>query len=89
MKVLIAIIAFHLANFGETQVTITPPIPLYCDCFNLWIENTLDFLGLPDSTKPNKLAKKILQTWGSDGCIEIGDTTTSLKYMFYVSRHGP
>ena len=93
--VLVAIISFQFMNFGKAQVTITPPIPLYCNCFNSWIDNTLDFLGLPDSTKPKKLAKKIMKKLdnnidelplenNNDGCLDI---IPEFKYMFGVIQY--
>ena len=74
--VLLAIIAFHLANFGDAD----PPLfdirlngnlgwivvlPDYCDCANLWIQNAVDFLGLSATVQPWQLAKKINETWGN------------------------
>ena len=70
--VLFAIIAFNFANFGEAQL-----IPDYCECAFLWIQNTVDYMGLSNSTctslttylvnnsTPSKiLTGLIYQTWG-------------------------
>ena len=90
--VLLTIMAFHYANFGEAQVTTSPLIPDYCDCANLWIQKTVDFLGLSASVTPNKLAKKIMINF-MDAAINPPDTNVGcfakypdLKNMFLVSN---
>ena len=90
--VLIAIIAFHLANFGDAN---PPPadirlngigwivvLPDYCDCANLWIQNAMNFLGLSSPVRSGQLANKIIQTWDDDDCFDTGD----LENMFNVSH---
>ena len=82
--VLFAIIAFHFANFGEAQVSISPPlIPDYCKCANLWIDRTVINLGLPVEITAGELAKKIIKTRGKDDCF---DKMTDLKKMFNVGH---
>ena len=80
--VLLAIIAFHFANFGEANVSLSPLIPDYCSCAYLWTQNTMNFLGLFGQIRLGKLAKKIIQTWDNDGCFDIDD----LKNMFNVGH---
>ena len=83
--VLLSIMAFHFANFGEAQVTTSPLIPDYCDCANLWIQKTVDFLGLSASVTPKKLAKKRLML---DVLLNVGCFAKypDLKNMFLVSH---
>ena len=89
--VLLAIIAFHFENFGEAQVTTSPLIPEYCDCANLWIQKTVDFLGLSASVTPGKLAKKILDNFkdaaDNDSNVDCFANYPDFKYMFSVSNH--
>ena len=64
--ILLVIFAFQFANFGQTQVT----IPLYCDCLREWFEDRAEYFC---TEKPNKLAKKIFNSWNTivdDQCIE-------------------
>ena len=88
--VILAIIAVHLANFGEAQVTIAPLIPGYCDCANLWIQKTVDKLGLSASVTNGKLAKKIMNNFldAADPDDNVGCFAKypDLKNMFYVSH---
>ena len=85
--VLLAIIAFHLANFGDAN----PPLfdvrlngigwilvlDDNCDCANLWIQNTLDFFGLSNPV-PRQLANKIEETWGNSPLV--GGREVNSKY---------
>ena len=66
-----------------TPVTPTPtaPIPDYCDCAMMWIDETVDFLELSATVRPRKLTRKIFQKWDNDGCFDIAD----LQDMFRVS----
>ena len=74
--VLTAIIAFHLANFGDADppladirlndigwIVVLPTD--YCKCANLWIQNAMDFLGLSTPVRPWQLANNINETWGN------------------------
>ena len=82
--------AVHLANFGEAQVTIAPLIPEYCNCANLWIQKTVDKLGLSASVTNGKLAKKIMNNFldAADPDDNIGCFAKypDFKYMFSVSK---
>jgi len=83
---ILAIIAVHLANFGEAQVTIAPLIPEYCNCANLWIQKTVDKLGLSASVTNGKLAKKIMNNFldAADPDDNVGCFAKypDFKYMF-------
>ena len=89
--VLLTIMAFHFANFGEAQVTTSPLIPDYCDCSNLWIQKTVDFLGLSASVTPGKLAKKIMENFldAADNDSNVGCFANypDFRHMFSVSNH--
>ena len=85
--VLFAIIAFHLVNFGEAQVSISRIMADSCDCTALWIPRTLAYFfyyKIPTSNRPRKVAKKVIQQWDNDGCFDIED----LKDMINVG-HSP
>ena len=88
--VILTIIAVHLANFGEGQVTIAPLIPGYCHCANLWIQKTVDKLGLSASVTNGKLAKKIkdnfLDAANPDDNVGCFAKYPDFKYMFSVSK---
>ena len=72
--IFLAIFAFQFADFGQTQFTITPPIPLYCDCFKEWFEDRAQFF---ETENPRKLAKKIFNSWNT---IEDDDCITKQEY---------
>ena len=88
--VILAIIAVHLANFGEGQVTITPLIPGYCHCANLWIQKTVDKFGFSSSVTNGKLAKKIMNNFldaaNPDDNVGCFAKYPDFKYMFSVSK---
>ena len=82
--VLLAIIAFRLANSGEAQTTSRCNADS-CDCTGLWISRTLTYFfyfNIPTSTnqfvrltsnRPRQFARKIIQKWDYDGCFDIED----------------
>ena len=88
--VILTIIAVHLANFGEGQVTIAPLIPGYCHCANLWIQKTVDKFGFSSSVTNGKLAKKIMNNFldaaNPDDNIGCFAKYPDFKYMFSVSK---
>ena len=87
---LLAIMVFHFVNFGEAQVTTSPLIPDYCDCANLWIQKTVDFLGLSASVTAGKLAKKIMDNFmdAADNDSNVGCFANypDFRHMFSVSN---
>ena len=88
--VLLVVMAFHFANFGEAQVTTSPLIPDYCGCANLWIQKTIDFLGLSASVTAGKLAKKIMDnfmdTADNDSNVGCFANYPDFRHMFSVSN---
>ena len=88
--VILTIIAVHLANFGEGQVTIAPLIPGYCHCANLWIQKTVDKFGFSSSVTNGKLAKEIMNNFldaaNPDDDIGCFAKYPDFKYMFSVSK---
>ena len=87
---ILAIFVIQFADLGQTQVTITPPIPLYCDCFREWFEDRANFFG---TENPKKLAKKIFNSWNTienDNCITYQEykTNQAPKYCGGVTEPG-
>jgi hypothetical protein len=84
---LFAIIAFHLANFGEAQISIIPNLiglPT-CGCANLWIEGTEYIFGLPVGVNAGKLAKLIILSQKNSrhnvGCFDSWNLKTMLSVL--------
>ena len=84
--ILLVIFAFQFANFGQTQVTKTPPIPLNCDCLREWFEDRAEFFG---TERPKKLARKIFNSWntGDNGGIVDDNCVDGNEYKYHMGSN--